>query len=381
MEVLDARRLKVLGLAWSRIRILSRLVKERRFRNAYAYLWASLFVRDAGLALMDWLYRINPGFAPYPEAIEVEVTTRCHLRCSICEHTYWKEPPRDMSFEEFKRIVEQFPRLKWIGLSGIGSAFLNKDFLKMLAYLKAKGIFVEFFDTFDLITPQISEELVRLGIDKIWMSLDAAKKDTYGKIRVGGDFDRVVNNLKSLIEAKKRFKTPIPELWFHYIMNEHNVQEAPEFVDLIGGIVSRSKTNYATLLFFTSLLYFDEVKHLRPAIPKEIKQEVLERAKRHNLYVNWNENILDNKPVSDCTKWTEPFVLATAHVQPCCAINEANDREFQKDNSFGNLLKEDFRDIWRSDRLNEFRRKIHEGVFPKICKNCRLYARQPCVKR
>ena len=102
-----------------------------------------------------------------------------------------------MSFEEFKKIIEQFPRLKWIGLSGIGSAFLNKDFLKMLRLLKAKGIFVEFFDTFDLITPQISEELVRLGIDKIWMSIDAAKKQTYELIRVGGDFDRVINNLKA----------------------------------------------------------------------------------------------------------------------------------------------------------------------------------------
>ena len=45
MEVLDARRLKVLGLTWSRARILvAYLVKERKIRNAYFYLWSSLFV-------------------------------------------------------------------------------------------------------------------------------------------------------------------------------------------------------------------------------------------------------------------------------------------------------------------------------------------------
>lgn len=36
MEVLDARRLKVLGLTWSRARILLYLVKERKIRNAYS---------------------------------------------------------------------------------------------------------------------------------------------------------------------------------------------------------------------------------------------------------------------------------------------------------------------------------------------------------
>ena len=66
--------------------------------------------------------------------MEIEVTTRCNLKCIICEHTYWDEPNRDMSFEQFKGIVDQFPKLKWIGLTGIGESFINKDFMKMLRY-------------------------------------------------------------------------------------------------------------------------------------------------------------------------------------------------------------------------------------------------------
>lgn len=376
MEILDIRRLRVLGLAWSRIKILSHLIKKGKFKNAHSYLYSSLFVRDAGLAITDWLYRINPNLAPYPKAIEIEVTTRCHLRCIICEHTYWTEPPRDMSFDEFKRIIEQFPQLKWIGLSGIGSAFLNKDFLKMVRYLKARSVFVEFFDTFDLIDKNISRELVEIGVDKIWMSIDAAEKETYEKIRVGCNFDKAIGNLTDLIAIKKQFKTPIPEIWFHYIINKYNVLEMPKFIDMVHTIVSESKTNYATLIFFTSLLYFDKIEFLRPIIPEEIKNEVLERAKRYNLYVSWNENVLSNKPVNDCTKWNEPFILATGHVQPCCAINEANDRDYQKRHCMGNLLTEDFQDIWQSDKYKALKRNIHNGVFPEICKDCRLYRKK-----
>lgn len=376
MEILDIRRLKVLGLIWSRIRLFLYLIRTGKFKNAYSLMFSSLFVRDAGLAVADWIYRINPDLAPYPEAIEVEVTTRCHLKCVICEHTYWSEPPRDMSFDEFKRIIDQFPKLKWIGLSGIGSAFLNKDFLKMLRYLKSKGVFTEFYDTFDLIDRKTSEVLVEIGVDKIWMSLDAARKETYEKIRVGGNFDKVIGNLMNLIEVKKQRNTPVPEIWFHYIMNKHNVAEMPEYVDLIHSIVSKSKTNYATYIFFTSLLYFDKVEHLRPVLDEKLKNQVLEKARKYNLYVNWNENVLANKPVTDCTKWTEPFILATGHAQPCCAINEANDRNHQKQHSFGNLLTEDFHDIWRSDKFRDLKKNIHNGVFPTICKHCRLYKRE-----
>jgi len=376
MEILDIRRLRVLGLIWSRIRIFLFLIRKGKFKDVRSYVYSSLFVRDAGLAIADWLYRIDPRLAPYPEAIEVEVTTRCHLKCVICEHTYWNEPPKDMSFDEFKRIVDQFPRLKWIGLSGIGSAFLNKDFLRMLRYLKEKNVFVEFYDTFDLIDREIAKELVQIGVDKIWMSLDAAKKETYEKIRVGGNFDRVINNLKDLIDVKKRFKTPLPEIWFHYIMNKYNVTEMPEYIKLVHSIVNKSRTNYATLVFFTSLLYFDKVENLKPVLTEEIKAHVSEMAKKYNLFINWNENVLANKTISDCTKWTEPFVLATGHVQPCCAINEANDRDYQKRHCFGNLLTEDFRDIWRSNKFGELKRRIHEGIFPEICKNCRIYKRR-----
>ena len=58
----------------------------------------------------------------YPQYIEVETTTTCNLKCTICEHTYWDEPNRHMTLEQFKYIIAQFPDLKWMGMTGIGVA-------------------------------------------------------------------------------------------------------------------------------------------------------------------------------------------------------------------------------------------------------------------
>ncbi|MBN2121422.1 MAG: radical SAM protein [Candidatus Omnitrophica bacterium] len=370
---MDLRRLKFIGMTYSRLRNIFYLARKGRFKNAYSYLWSSVLTRDSGVALLDPLWRLFPLFTPYPEAIEIEPTTRCHLKCLICEHTYWSEPSRDLSFSDFKRIVNQFPHLKWIGLTGIGSSFLNPDYLKMLEYVKKKGVYVEFFDTFDLVTEDISRKLVDLAVDKIWLSCEAATQETYEKIRVGGNFGRMLKNVRTFLRLKKEKKALLPELWFHYIINKHNLEEMADYVDFVAELM-KDIPQSAVLIFYTGLMEFKEVLDLKVAkVPDKIREEVYRRAYKKRIYINWNENIDRNQPPSKCTKWTEPFILSSGHIQPCCVINEANEREFQKENAFMNLLDDEFSHFWHSERFKKFVLTLHEDRFPKVCKNCKVY--------
>lgn len=370
---MDLRRLRFIGMTYSRLRNIAFLLRKGKFKTAYSYLWSTIFTRDSGIALLDSLWRLFPYLSPYPEAIEIEPTTRCHLRCVICEHTYWKEAPRDMSFEEFKIIINQFPRLKWAGMTGIGSQFLNKDFIRMLKYLKDRNVYIEFFDSFDLINKDIASELISLTIDKMWFSCDAASKETYEKIRIGARFDNVMKNVQYFLQLKKQNKAFLPELWFHYIINKYNVEEMPAYVDMVAELV-KDVPNSATLIFFTGLMEFPEVMPIKVwQVPSEIKKDVYERLHKHGIYVLWNENIARNQLPGKCTKWTEPFVLATGHIQPCCVINEANERDFQKENAFMNLLEDNFCNFWHSQKFKGFLRTLHANRLPGVCKNCKVY--------
>lgn len=370
---MDVRRIKLLGIIFSRLRYVLFLLGRGKFRMAFNHIWVGIWTRDSGMALHDTLYRTFPFIRPYPETMEIEVTTRCHLRCSICEHTYWSEPPRDMSFDELKRIVDQFPDLKWVGTSGIGSSFLNKDFMKMLRYLKSRSVYVEFFDSFDLIDEKVARELIEMGIDKIWVSFDAAREETYEKIRCGTKFYKVLGNIEAMLKLKEEIKSPLPEIWFQLIVTKHNVAEMPEYVDLVQGLVKDKKYNYATLIFWTNILSFPEVQSIATDIPEEIRSEVLKKGREYGIYINWNENIEPTNPPGCCVRWNEPFVLVTGHVQPCCIINQANQREHQKKYSFGNLLEQDFHDIWKSKEFKDFLKVLRKDKFPAICKYCRLY--------
>jgi MoaA/NifB/PqqE/SkfB family radical SAM enzyme len=277
-----------------------------------------------------------------------------------------------MSFDQYRHVIDQFPRLKWCGMTGIGTGFLNKDYLRMLEYAKSRNIFVEFFDSFHLFNEERIRKVVGMGVDKIWVSIEAATKETYEKIRVGSKWEKVMENIRTLFRVKEEMKTPFPEVWFHFIITKDNVGEMEQFVDLVKGLVGDTRRN-PIVMYWTSLLYFKEVEHLITEVPEDLKKRVMDKCRAYGMFPVFNENVTREKPVCQCTKWTEPFVLVSGHVQSCCAINEVNDRDFQEEQAFGNLFHERYSDIFRSRKFRTFKKLLQENKVPISCKNCRLY--------
>ncbi|PIE67498.1 MAG: hypothetical protein CSA23_03465 [Deltaproteobacteria bacterium] len=372
---MDNRRLELLPIAKYKLMYLKHWLLDRRdIKNAWSYIWATLFSRDAGLALLDPVVRRFPGIAGYPKQIEIEVTTHCHLKCKMCEHTYWSEKPRHMSFKEFKRVVDQFPRLRWIGMTGIGSSFLNKDYMKMVRYMKTeRKAFVEFFDHFHKLDASIARECIELGVNKLWVSLENAHAETYNEYRLGSNFETVIRNIWDMVKLKRELKSPIPELWFHFIINKHNVKEMKDYVDIVAEIADYECAYSAPLIYWTNMLAFDEVSDIAVTPSREWVEEVKAYCKKKGVFHVFNENVTCDKPMSHCVKWTEPFVLASGHIQPCCALNEANTRQWQKDNAFMNLFEDDFRKWWHSAAREEFMGKLRGGDINEICRYCHIY--------
>ncbi len=317
------------------------------------------------------IYPLFPKSVFYPPFIEVEVTTKCMLRCVMCEHTYWKEKNQEMTFEQLKSIVEQFPKLKWIGLTGIGESFLNPDFLEMIRYVKSRGIILELTDNFYLIDEKISRVLIETGVERMVVSLDAATEKTYRKIRVGSDFNRVIRNIKTLRKLKKRMNSYYPEISFHYIISKYNLGEILLFIDLVKKIMDKEDTS----IFFTSILHpFPEIKDLVVDVPEEIMRQAKEKSRKLGIKIGWNKNVPKEKdPITRCNEWTEPFIFVDGTVIPCCAGNEVNKRSYQKRTSMGNIFKTPFKEIWNGPKYRTLRKMIHEGKTPPACKYCTIY--------
>jgi MoaA/NifB/PqqE/SkfB family radical SAM enzyme len=351
-------------------------LKEKGVWFTYNLWWLSTFYSPSDNFFRKLLYlKIYPLLKrfPYPTSIEIEASTKCNLRCIMCEHTYWHETPRDMSFEQIKSIVDQFPVLRWIAFTGIGEIFLNKDVIRAYEYLKKKwpGIHIELFDTFYFIDEERAKKILDIGLGTIFISIDAATRETYEKIRVGSDFDRVLGNIRRFIELKKERKTYFPEIIFHYVINKLNLPETLTFIDFVKSLGGET-------IFFTRLLHsFKEVEDLVVDVSPDLSRQVHEKAKEAGIYITWNADTCINKtPVSHCTAWITPFVYASGDVVPCCAMNEANIRDFQKLNSLGNVFQQSFKEIWEGQRFSNLRKEIQAGKIPLLCRDCPVFDTQ-----
>ena len=87
----------------------------------------------------------TPTASTEPVCLYLETTNRCNLLCETCPRTFEElEPPADMSWELFTRIVDQFPNIARVVLHGVGEPMMVKNLPRMIRYLKDRGTYVLF---------------------------------------------------------------------------------------------------------------------------------------------------------------------------------------------------------------------------------------------
>ena len=113
-----------------------------------------------------------------PVCLYLEVTNRCNLLCTTCPRTYVElEPPADMSWDLFRRIVDQVPDVSRAVMHGVGEPMLVKNLPKMVRYLKDRGVYVLFNTNGTVLNEKNGRALIDAGLDELRVSLDAANAE------------------------------------------------------------------------------------------------------------------------------------------------------------------------------------------------------------
>src|SRR6201984_153960 len=151
-----------------------------------------------------------------PVCLYLEVTNRCNLLCETCPRTFEElEPPADMSWDLFTRIVDQVPHVARVVLPGGGEPMLVKDLPRMIRYMKDRGTYVLFNTNGTLMQPRRFQELIDTGLDELRVSLDAADRESYARIRGKDFFNRIVRDVGKFVAYQKQVGAPAPRvsLW------------------------------------------------------------------------------------------------------------------------------------------------------------------------
>ena len=308
-----------------------------------------------------------------PIALQIETSTVCNLRCKMCEYSYQKKNSRGrlMSLEEFKVILSKFPPTISLDMTGIGEPFLNPDFIKMVRFAKKRGSNVVFSTNGILMKENQMDDLINIGVDMISFSVDASTKETHERIRAGSSFEKLVQNI-SVLSEKIRSQKKGTRLQLSYTLSKDNIFEAvhfPKFAEKVG----------VDTIFYQDLLTFNRFStenRVDTLFDKEfrrhLKEEILSEASRLGINAHPCESLTDVDGIRKkmCYRpWTTCFVDISGNLYPCCRLTQQNIDIIRF--SFGNIHKQDLKDIWNNSEYRALRKGIaHPTHIPSLCRGC-----------
>src|SRR5580698_9167502 len=166
-----------------------------------------------------------------PICLYLETTNRCNLLCTTCPRTYEElEPPADMSWELFTRIVDQLPNIERAVMHGVGEPMMVKHLAKMVRYLKDRGTYVLFNTNGTLLNEKNGRALIDAGLDELRVSLDAANAKSYKAIRGKDFFARILKNVRAFRALQEREGKDRPRVSAWLTGLRETVEELPDFV-------------------------------------------------------------------------------------------------------------------------------------------------------
>ncbi len=286
--------------------------------------------------------------------VVIEPSSYCNLKCKLCVVNRGMTRKRgNMSLENFKRIINDISIVKRdIALFLAGEPLMNKDIFDMVDYAYCNGLDIS-IDTNGMLLNKFNfEKIVLSGLKELNISLDGAKEETYLKYREGGDFNLIIENVKRICEYKKKLCFDSPKINIQFIVMKHNENEIEDMKKLckeLGVDSLKIKTLAQGVGYHSGASYHSK--------------EALEKAKEFVSTKNEYRRKLAGK-VKICPWIWQSVILWNGDVTICCA-------DFNGDYVVGNVLKNSFKEIWKSKKYGEMRRKIL-GNELDICKNCSL---------
>ena len=304
--------------------------------------------------------------------VYLEVTTRCNFSCTMCLRKTGAVPMNvDMPLGRLKNIAGQLAAMgtvREVILLGYGEILCHPRALEVLGILKAKGFRVTLVTNGQLLTPALSRDLVRLGLDRIFVSIEGGDHLVHQKVRRGADFSRIVRNLKDLQRYKEVRQPGRPEIGLETVVTIDNTRQIRQILKLADEVKAEEVllTNllpYNAELAKSSLIGLPGGKILREkyasARVKVGRMDYLGPI-RCKFIAEGAAFISVEGDVSAC------LVTSRAHSAYILGVQKPIARL-----SFGNVFKTRLRDIWNSEAFTSYREKFRHFDFPD-CFTCSL---------
>lgn len=297
------------------------------------------------------LEEVIPLDGPY--AVAIDPSNLCNFKCNFCaiqskdEELPFKK--QLMTLKLFKKIIDDlkvFPqKLKVLRINGQGEPLLNPHICKMIRYAKESNAadFVEMITNGSRLNPQLNQELIESGIDRIRISIEAVTEGGYAEMAgCKISFEDFIANIKDLHDRSGEQC----EIYIKTVDAAVDTEEKKAlFYNIFEGICDRIWIDQVVPLWsdFEELSKNFDIKHVGMHGQKIQAVNVCPYP-FYNLIIN-----PDGEVTSCCADWKRKLVL-------------------------GNLNEQSFQEIWNGEILRTFWTEMLKGNKNKyeMCAKCVL---------
>jgi len=333
----------------------------------------------------------------------IEPTSLCNLGCRTCIRNSWKEPMGNMSVAVFERIIEglkAFSPPPTVFFGGFGEPLFHPNIIKMVAQVKELGVEVELITNGTLLTRDMSRDLVRVGLDGLWVSLDGATSKSYADIRLGAALPQVLENL-SLFRAEDTYDhecgvPPNPKitLGIVFVAMKRNIADLPAVLDigerfgaerfLVTNVLPYTREMISEVLYYHSIdNYGYKILRLPGMDVDEITYTPIYQAirKKYGTWAGMNsENTRDRCPFVESGAGA---ISWDGNLSPCLPLLHSHtsylgylryDERFSRRWSIGNVIEHNLPDLWNAPEHIAFRERVQAFDFTPCttCGSCEL---------
>ena len=171
------------------------------------------------------------------KSIWISFDNRCNLRCISCRKDFIKYSEDEHKNVEglLDAVRADLSSLDQIGLCGSGDPFASpsiRNFLYNFDASKYPNLRITILTNGQHFDEQTWDKMKkgRSAIKSVQVSIDAATKEVYESIRIGGSFEKLRKNLDFISQLRKQ--NHIDEFIISFVVNAINFSEMDTFVDL-----------------------------------------------------------------------------------------------------------------------------------------------------
>ncbi len=322
----------------------SYVADHSRHGDINAYLGSILGPRFAAYReLWDRAHRMEIE-TEFPLFLALETQLRCNYRCTMCTYSE-PEALREVRYSEVMsrelsdRIIAEAARH---GCPSMNFNVLNEPLMDPLIIERIRGaheagiIDLRMNTNASLLDEEKAEALIDAGLTRLYVGMDAATASTYDQVRIGGDFDRVVENVERFLDIRERKGSLLPILRLSFVRLAGNEHEVQDYIDMWKG-----RADLVT------------VQEYMPPVHNE------GFLAKHAV----------SKIVPDDYSCPQPFermvIKGNGDVHPCCA-------QYNYKIKIGNVGESSIHELWNSADMKDLRRHMREGTWRQldVCRAC-----------